>query len=217
MAYHFKHSQSISAKGVENCNKAANALALSAESFSVSDSSLASGQITFLLFPSFFFTMIKATNPTGHSHSLHILISSSLLSDTENSLKARQSTLSHKSHSHTLFETHITVHYHQQSPPQTRKSNNQTTTSPSTWTPHQQVATYTSIYHGQNIPTLTTSSLHSHSYSNSQTKRKEDGREKGAWKRIWVSAEAWKPKPNYKSEIHYSKPTQVSRSVQEPR
>ena len=30
MAYHFKHSQCISAKGVENCNKAANALALSA-------------------------------------------------------------------------------------------------------------------------------------------------------------------------------------------
>ena len=132
MAYLFKYSQCISAKGVENCNKTFNALALSAESFSVSDSSLASGQITFLLFPSFFSTMIKATSPTGHSHSLHILISSSLLSDTEDSHKARQSTLSHKSHSHTLFETHITVHYHQQSLPQTRKSNNQTTTSPST-------------------------------------------------------------------------------------
>ena len=160
--------------------------------------------------------MIKAASPTGHSHSLHILISSSLLSDAENSLEAWQSTLSHKSHSHTLFETHITVHYHQQSLPQTRKSNNQTTTSPSTWTPHQQVATHTSIYHGRNIPTLASRSLHSHSCSNSQTTRMEDGREKGAWKRIWVSAEAWKPKPNPESEIHCSKLTQVSRSVQEP-
>ena len=158
--------------------------------------------------------MIKATSPTViHSTSSS---SSSLLSHTENSLKARQSTLSHKSHSHTLFETHITVHYHQQSLPQTRKSNNQTTTSPSTWTPHQQVATHTSIYHGRNIPTLASRSLHSHSCSNSQTTRMEDGREKGAWKRIWVSAEAWKPKPNPESEIHCSKLTQVSRSVQEP-
>ena len=131
----------------------------------MSDSSLASGQITFLLFPSFFSTTIKATSPTViHSTSSS---SSSLLSHAENSLKARQSTLSHKSHSHTLFETHITVHYHQQSLPQTRKSNNQTTTSPSTWTPNQQVATHTSIYHGRTIPTLTSSSLHSHSYSNS--------------------------------------------------
>ena len=100
MAYHFKHSQCISAKGVENCNKAANALALSAESFSVSDSSLASGQITFLLFPSFFSTTIKATSPTViHCTSSS---SSSLLSHTENSLKARQSTLSHKSHPHII-------------------------------------------------------------------------------------------------------------------
>ena len=106
----------------------------------MSDSSLSSGQITFLLFPSFFSTMIKATSPTViHCTSSS---SSSLLSHTENSLRARQSTLSHKSHSHTLFETHITVNYHQQSLPLTRKSNNQTTnlnTTPAGSNPHKHI------------------------------------------------------------------------------
>ena len=74
---------------------------------------------------------------------IHSTSSSSLLSHTETSLKAQQSTLSHNSHSHTLSETHIMAHYHHQWLPQTRKSHNQTTTSPSTWTPHQQVATNT--------------------------------------------------------------------------
>ena len=121
MAYHFKHSQCISATGVENCNKAANALALSAESFSVSDSSLASGQITFLLFPSFFSTMIKATSPTV----IHSTSSSHLpCSQIQKTHSRHGRVLSATNHIHTLFETHITVHYHQQSLPQTRKSNN---------------------------------------------------------------------------------------------
>ena len=100
MAYHFKHGQYISAKGVENCNKVANALALSAESISVSDSSLASGQITFLLFPSFISTMIKATSPTV----IHYTSSSHL--------PCSQIQKTHSRHGRVLSATnHIHTHY----------------------------------------------------------------------------------------------------------
>ena len=100
MAYHFKHSQCISAKGVENCNKVANALALSAESISVSDSSPASGQITFLLFPSVFSTMIKATSPTV----IH--------STSSSHLPCSQIQKTHSRHGRVLSATnHIHTHY----------------------------------------------------------------------------------------------------------
>ena len=151
-------------------------------------------KLLFLLFPSFFCTIIN-----GLKLPLTIFLALKYRNPTQGTTEYS----CHKSHTqHRQYHTTLPIinRCHK-----TRRSNNQITTSTSTWTPHQQVATHTSIYHGRTIPTL-----HPHSYRSSQTKQKGDGREKGDWKRIWVWAEAWKIKPNLESDTHCSKPTQVS-------